>query len=318
MKVGLMRLVLVPLGRRSLSSSSCKVPKFGFTLVELLVVIAIIGVLVAMLLPAVQAAREAARRSQCKNNLKQIGLAMHNHHDARGYFPGGGSDGPSVDCCSADNRDGWSWAFYLTPYMEQSAIYELTDNNAVALSIISTYYCPTRRRPALYGSSAKIDYAGNGGSFKPGTHVRDNPGKDGVLLRQWATLPNTSSPRPNTRRTMADVKDGTSNTLLVAEKQVHDTTWGSAGGDNEPWNNPGWDEDVVRFGSEVPQPDHLHPDNTQPAHWSRRFGSSHSGGINVVRVDGSVGFVSYEVDPTAWLYFCTVADRKPLPPELFQ
>src|SRR5690606_35788952 len=142
-----MRFLLSSGGRCSLSSHNSKGPKFGFTLVELLVVIAIIGVLVAMLLPAVQAAREAARRSQCKNNLKQIGLAMHNHHDARGYFPGAGSDGPSVDCCQADNRDGWSWAFHLTPYMEQSAIYELTDNNAVALSVIGTYYCPTRRRP---------------------------------------------------------------------------------------------------------------------------------------------------------------------------
>src|SRR5262245_33762589 len=91
-----------------------RIARTGFTLVELLVVIAIIGILVAFLLPAIQAAREASRRSQCQNNLKQIGLAVQNHHDARRAFPMG--------------RDGWkqkavSWAFFLLPYMEETAIY---------------------------------------------------------------------------------------------------------------------------------------------------------------------------------------------------
>jgi prepilin-type N-terminal cleavage/methylation domain-containing protein len=281
----------------------------GFTLVELLVVIAIIGVLVALLLPAVQAAREAARRMQCQNNLKQIGLAMHNHHDTLGYFPGGGSDGPNGTCCNSTERTGWSWAFQLTPYIEQTAVYNHTDNSVVSLSVISGFYCPTRRAPAKYGSSAKNDYAGNGGS------TIGNAGADGALVRQWAKLPQPVGTPPDTRRRMADVMDGTSNTLLAAEKQVHPTTWGTAGGDNEAWNNAGWDECVVRFGNEVPQADMLHPDKTQATHWSRRFGSSHVSGIQTVRVDGSVHMVPFTVDATHWKNFCIINDGQPLPAE---
>ena len=95
-----------------------RIARTGFTLVELLVVIAIIGILVAFLLPAIQAAREASRRSQCQNNLKQIGIAVQNHHDARRAFPMGrnGIDQKAV-----------SWAFFILPYMEETAIYNSWD-----------------------------------------------------------------------------------------------------------------------------------------------------------------------------------------------
>jgi prepilin-type N-terminal cleavage/methylation domain-containing protein len=281
----------------------------AFTLVELLVVIAIIGVLVALLLPAVQMAREAARRTQCVNNLKQIGLAVHNHHDTYGYLPRSGSDGPDITCCNAKERSGWSWAFQLTPFIEQNNVYEQTDNTVVALSALSGYFCPTRRAPGKYGSSAKNDYAGNGGS------TFGKYGSDGVFMRQWRVLPQPLGTKPDQQRRLADVLDGTSQTLMIAEKQVHPTTWGSAGGDNEAWNNAGWDECVVRFGGEPPLPDLKHPNSSQPAHWSRKFGSSHPGGLNGVRVDGSVGFVSYTVDPVTWLNFCTILDGNPLPNE---
>ena len=100
--------------------------------------------------------------------------------------------------------------------------------------------------------------------------------------------------------------------MLASEKQVHQTTWGIAGGDNEIWNNAGWDQDVVRFGYQTPQPDKMHPDRTQPTFWSDRFGGSHPGGVNTVRVDGSVGFVSYTVDAIMWQNFCTISDGIPL------
>jgi prepilin-type N-terminal cleavage/methylation domain-containing protein len=278
----------------------------AFTLVELLVVIAIIGVLVALLLPAVQMAREAGRRTQCVNNLKQIGLACHNHHDTFGILPHAGGDGPNITCCSANERTGWSWAFQLTPFVEQNNVHEQTSDSLVSVSVISGFYCPTRRAPDKYGSYAKNDYAVNGGS------TIGNNGKDGVFVRPW-TAARPLGTRPEQKRRLADVIDGTSNSLLAADKQLHPSTWGSAGGDNERWNNAGWDEDVVRFGGELPQPDMKHPDNTQPTYWSRKFGSSHPGGINTVRVDGSVGFVSYTVDATAWLRFCTIYDGNPLP-----
>ncbi len=120
----------------------------AFTLVELLVVIAIIGILIAFLLPAIQAARESARRSQCQSNLKQIGLAIQNYHDTRKSFPMG--------------RNAWdqyavSWAFFILPYMEETSIYNSWDShakvddpkNAAAMRTpVETYACPSRRRAA--------------------------------------------------------------------------------------------------------------------------------------------------------------------------
>src|SRR5690606_39193423 len=125
------------------------------TLVELLVVIAIIGVLVALLLPAIQAAREAARRNQCVNNLKQMGIALQMHHDAKKNFPAGRTNtnaGPGT----ATSPLGVSWAFGLLPYMEQNTIYDSLVNtarvddalNSLAMrSPVSVFYCPSRRNP---------------------------------------------------------------------------------------------------------------------------------------------------------------------------
>ena len=133
----------------------------GFTLVELLVVIAIIGVLVALLLPAVQAAREAARRSSCQNNLKQIGLGMQNHHAAKGYFPYGANDD---DCeIATGRRKLWTWRTLLLPYMEQKTLYDQLvplakasegtpcvqtenrpwDRSPLQLQPVATFICPT-------------------------------------------------------------------------------------------------------------------------------------------------------------------------------
>src|SRR5829696_3724580 len=121
----------------------------AFTLVELLVVIAIIGILVALLLPAIQAAREAARRSQCKNNLKQIGLALHNYESARGSFPPGfvsraaTVDGPGLG-------PGWGWATHILPYLEESTLNidlkrEITDPlyDEIRIKPFSIFRCPT-------------------------------------------------------------------------------------------------------------------------------------------------------------------------------
>jgi prepilin-type N-terminal cleavage/methylation domain-containing protein/prepilin-type processing-associated H-X9-DG protein len=120
----------------------------GFTLVEVLVVIAIIGILVAFLLPAIQAAREASRRSQCQNNLKQIGVAIQNHHDTRKAFPMGRN---------RFDQFAVSWAFFLLPYMEETSVYNSWDSHAKVYdpsnvqamrTPIETYACPSRRRAA--------------------------------------------------------------------------------------------------------------------------------------------------------------------------
>ncbi|MEQ8838456.1 MAG: DUF1559 domain-containing protein [Lacipirellulaceae bacterium] len=154
-------------------SSSCR---SAFTLVELLVVIAIIGVLVGLLLPAVQAAREAARRNSCQNNLKQQGLALQMHHDAKRQYPTGRN---------STTQFGTSWAFRLLPFIEQEVLFDAyqtnqrvdSDENALAMRTpVEMYYCPSRRSPeadrdfdnndqpsVVRGVAAGGDYAANAG-----------------------------------------------------------------------------------------------------------------------------------------------------------
>jgi prepilin-type N-terminal cleavage/methylation domain-containing protein len=149
--------------------------RVGFTLVELLVVIAIIGVLVALLLPAVQAAREAARRAQCMNNLKQFGLAMENHVSALGVYPTGGN-GPNPDIANYTTgtrtnpgqpngpaKQGLGWAYQILPYLEQGSIKGLVSLVQLQQSVIPGYFCPSRRSAekvtGATGATTLIDYA---------------------------------------------------------------------------------------------------------------------------------------------------------------
>jgi prepilin-type N-terminal cleavage/methylation domain-containing protein len=199
----------------------------GFTLVELLVVISIIGVLVALLLPAIQAAREAARRSQCNNQLRQIGLAIQMHHDANGVFPAGRN---------RTDQFGISWAYTLLPYMEEQAIYDAFDNsqrvdsdaNATAMRTpIPTYACPSRRSPAadrdfdnnddppLVTDAAVLgDYAANAG-LEENTGMEANDFSDGKIDLTLAG-PIFSGSKIAARQ----VVDGLSKTLAVGEKHL--------------------------------------------------------------------------------------------------
>lgn len=145
----------------------------GFTLVELLVVIAIIGVLVALLLPAIQAAREAARRTQCKNNLRQIGLACLNHTDSQKVFPTGGMSWEMKIELNIEggkplgpNRQGIGWGFQILPYLEETAAHNISDTDQLLQTVVEAYACPSRRPPRTVWSDffgkivAVIDYAG--------------------------------------------------------------------------------------------------------------------------------------------------------------
>jgi prepilin-type N-terminal cleavage/methylation domain-containing protein len=151
----------------------------GFTLVELLVVIAIIGILVALLLPAIQAAREAARRTQCRNNLKNIGLAVHNLYDSYKQFPTGGTQpGAQIELYLRDTatqpnaslrkgppngpkQQGLCWLFQILPYLEEGAVHSIANHNDLRAHIIPLYTCPSRRPPTVGPEGISlVDYAG--------------------------------------------------------------------------------------------------------------------------------------------------------------
>ncbi len=182
--------------------------KSGFTLVELLVVIAVIGILVALLLPAVQAAREAARRMSCTNNLKQMSLALHNYHDTYRVFP------PSGIYPRGATGDGWSFQARLLPFLEQANLQDLIDWNlsyaaqtAVARTRVPTYLCPSETK----------DYE------RPDGAITHYPLNYGVNVGTWFVYdPNNGQygnglTGPNAQTNMASLIDGTSNTLALAE-----------------------------------------------------------------------------------------------------
>jgi prepilin-type N-terminal cleavage/methylation domain-containing protein len=346
----------------------------GFTLVELLVVIAIIGILVGLLLPAVQAVREATRRMQCGNNLKQIGLAMLNFESAYKYFPQGGYDGdprlPGMQydeapgqyegstCCRAAHPDGWNFLFKILPFMEQQNVYNLArfevaplhvsrpanydGEDDVARAIIPTYYCPSRRPNEVYGTGgfSRADYAGSAGFYQGEIH------ENGSLSDAWnppiwqpqiPPPPLGLEPRRNERtrenfgnvsgrrgyivwgaqgakRKIADATDGTSNSLMVSEKAIPRNRYGTDGGDNERWNNNGWDEDSVRWHfpplSDFDSRNRSWRDEVAGSGnvWRRYFGSAHSVGLNACFGDGSVRFIPYTVDPLVFMYTNIIDD----------
>jgi prepilin-type N-terminal cleavage/methylation domain-containing protein/prepilin-type processing-associated H-X9-DG protein len=232
----------------------------GFTLIELLVVIAIIGVLAALLLPAVQAAREAARRMQCSNNLKQMGLALHNYIDSHGVFPPGyvSAINPSVtDPCDQDAENstsidlgpGWAWGSMILSQMEQGSLYNAINydlsvldpsNHTGRKSVVGAYLCPSDYGPRLISVYADPPKAGGAGS----TMVLDEVAR-GNYVGMWGVgeicagsgptgsenVGGIGSPNGifhrNSRTSIAEVVDGMSQTIAVGERSrnLSDVTW---------------------------------------------------------------------------------------------
>ena len=213
--------------------------KRGFTLIELLVVIAIIAILIALLLPAVQQAREAARRSSCKNNLKQIGLALHNYHDTHRTFPPGWVSQPEAEVA---NHGQWAWGAFILPFMDQAGLYNAIQIDsglslAAALSNASVRDAllkpqPAFRCPSDDGKDLTDTNARRLGDNAATPVLRDTPRSNYVAANSTMNMglddAGTGSVSSgvtangcfyrNSRTRMKDIVDGTSNTILVGER----------------------------------------------------------------------------------------------------
>jgi prepilin-type N-terminal cleavage/methylation domain-containing protein len=200
----------------------------AFTLVELLVVIAIIGVLVALLLPAVQSAREAARRMKCQNHLKQIGLALHNYHDVQGGMPPGGMSTTST----AQANDGMGFHVFLLPYLEQDPLfrqfnanqpYNAAPNRNLGATKVSFYLCPSAINFYTENTGENAATGEKGWT----THYHGNMGPVDLTTNRYEVVPSTNGGQAkqgvlgrDTKTRIAEITDGTSNTFAVGE-----TSW---------------------------------------------------------------------------------------------
>jgi len=280
----------------------------GFTLVELLVVIAIIGVMVGLLLPAVQAARESARRLQCVNHLKQMGIAIHNHHDTfrilptGGTIPWGGITYTAAGVPEGAPNQGSSWAFQILPYFEKMNVYQLPSKGDVEIVFVPEYQCPSRRHNARQTNRVLMDYASATPADSPGSWdqywygntwvVPTNVKYRGAIVRTQTTGAPIS---------LAAVTDGTSHTLMVSEKRLNPLNYDIGDWhDDQGWVD-GWDPDVVRYTGYRPQKDSRVGTN------GYEFGSAHPAGINGLFVDGSVRLIAYSVDA---IIFNLAGDRQ--------
>jgi prepilin-type N-terminal cleavage/methylation domain-containing protein len=274
----------------------------GFTLIELLVVIAIIAVLIGLLLPAVQKVREAANRMQCQNNLKQMGLGCHNHHDSLGYLPCAGQGfftGPRTMVSgnpAVGNAQQWSWMYQLLPYIEQQTVWSQPLDDTVKQSATKTYFCPSRRRPIVRAlpNGALTDYICNGGTVNAAT--------DGAIT--GITVPPIHLSK--------HITDGTSTTMLIGEKHLRRNAYaGGAGNDNQGYW-VGLDSDICGLGTtptgNLWQP--LQDDLVDRFSGNgSTFGSAHVSMFNAVFCDGSVRSIRYAVNvPNVLALACRRAD----------
>ena len=325
----------------------------GFTLVELLVVIAIIGILIALLLPAVQAAREAARRMQCKNNLKNLALACLNHEDAQGHFPTGGW---SLEWIGDPDRgfgkrQPGGWIYNTLPYLEAQDVHDIGKGqpDAQKKQILGTMFtqplhfqnCPSRRSAAqikfgtqdssswsLFNATwpgaqdrvCRSDYAGNGGTERPGD-PRPKSAAQGDDDSWWSARAGgrpenyTGIFCPRSQYSIRDVTDGTTNTILIGEKNVQPEHYldGRDGGDNQPMLL-GFDVDCVRYSKFSASATTVYPPlpDTPGLSCIYCFGSAHPAAANFAMCDGSVDSIAYDVDINVFHRLCNRKDGEPI------
>ncbi len=308
----------------------------GFTLIELLVVIAIIAILIALLLPAVQQAREAARRSSCKNNMKQIGLALHNYHDAYSTFPIG-----------ARGLNGPNWRAALLPYIDQAPAYNLIDfesgnfkgNNYSNLDVLRTlrvanYRCPSSTHEMASSGTVsdsndntlqgmRIDYAGIAGAHPAPGGATACGSSTAYGLNYYC---DNGLLAPHSVFRIRDVTDGSSNTIITAEQSglvnntdmranYHGGWYGMASNHTKPSKVTGSDGTFYGAGTtSVRYPINSSWKSGAPSGADNSYdgntiiNSFHTGGVHVALADGAVRFISENIDFTTLTQLCARND----------
>jgi prepilin-type N-terminal cleavage/methylation domain-containing protein/prepilin-type processing-associated H-X9-DG protein len=318
----------------------------AFTLIELLVVIAIIAVLIGLLLPAVQRVRESANRLKCKNNLKQIGLALHSYHDTHGFFPAGYVDGNTDRTSTPDNDvgPGWGWAAFILPFIEQQNVHAQIDfkqgvgtgsNVQICQQPLPIYQCPAdplQDSFDIYDSTfttpianvAHGNYLGCNGweeCFNNAGGDAQGAGNDG--LNGGLGWSGNGFFWRNSRTTIGDVTDGMSNTIMVGERSSNHSpsTWTGAvtGGRCPAWMagqapysappGPAYDNADFDEAFVLAHGNATHlPSADYPIFDPDTFYSLHSPrGANYLFGDGSVHFLLSSINPTTYQYLCTIA-----------
>jgi prepilin-type N-terminal cleavage/methylation domain-containing protein/prepilin-type processing-associated H-X9-DG protein len=306
------------------SKNSCK---SAFTLVELLVVIAVIGILIALLLPAVQAARESARRTQCSNNLKQLGLAFQNFHTGNKRFPpayeslplAGDPFGPP-DSVTRDRAPGWAWGMLLLPFVENQQLHNSlnrklpcwhADNATAARTQLSTFLCPSAS-----GAEQPFDVRNDSGTrlatFGRSCYVASVGQEEpwGITTDDYANIADGPLYR-NSKTRAADVTDGLSKTVFLGEHHpiLSSKTWvgvvpGATVCPTERFAFSACDHAAtlvqVHSGPASDEfPPVIHPPNSPLCHVCQMY-AEHPGGCNILLGDGSVRFVSEFINQLTW------------------
>ena len=314
----------------------------GFTLVELLVVIAIIATLVGLLVPAVQSAREAARRVSCGNNLKQLAVATEAHKSLIGHFPTGGWDGTAATLTAAGNGADWNqprgWCYTLLPFMELQSIYDSINTTIDTATPVPVFACPSRRGSSLGpGPVVMTDYAGNRGAWAspaPANNAASNRttvfGWQAAVSTQptsgpgWGVVAATlNASQPVLSGTVsvpaggiifagsalspAAIRDGNSNTYLCAEKYVPRTAYSNSGQAGfSRCAYVGDSSDTLRGGHRPPESDGV-PWN---ANLEGAFGGPHVGVFLAAMCDGSVRTIDFQINQALHFLLACRADRQ--------
>lgn len=303
------------------STNSCSPERHAFTLIELLVVIAIIGILIGLLLPAVQKVRESATRVQSQNNLKQIGLAMHGHHDYLGQFPPGYQSGyPGQTVPNIDAAPGWGWGTHLLPYVEQDSLYRQLRldlpcwhaTNAAALRNAPKVF----QNPAAPNVGPTMKVVNGGGSLLAEfgiSHYVANNGQDESWAYDIADLSGIRGTGPffrNSKTKIIAVTDGLSNTAFIGEHTtVSDKTWvGVVPGADvcpaDPFRFPftacdlGATLVLCHSGPAATEPGIVHPPAFPTCHVCQMYAPYRGG--NVLFGDGSVRFIPVTINLNTW------------------